>query len=209
MSALGFALFPTALGTFGIAWGERGIVGIQLPEAREAATRQRMRRAYPGAQEAAPPGDIQVAIDGITELLRGQKVDLTGIALDMARVPAFHRQVYEVARAVPPGATTTYGEIAARLGAPDAREVGQALAQNPFSVVVPCHRVLAAGGKLGGFSARGGVATKIRLLTIEGALAAPQPSLFGGDDAPALDPAAAVAHLRAQRPGSGKSPKSR
>ncbi len=200
MSALRFAVFPTALGPFGIAWGERGIVGIQLPEAREAATRQRMLSAFPDAQEAPPPADVQVAIDGITGLLRGQRVDLAGIALDMARVPAFHRHVYELARTVPPGTTTTYGEIAAQLGAPDARGVGQALAQNPFSVVVPCHRVLAAGGKLGGFSARGGVATKIRLLTIEGALAAPAPSLVDGDGALGFDPAAAVAHLRAVDP---------
>jgi methylated-DNA-[protein]-cysteine S-methyltransferase len=200
MSALRFAVFPTALGSFGIAWGECGIVAIQLPEARQAVMRQRMLREFPDAQEALPPADVQVAIDGITGLLRGQRVDLAGIALDMARVPAFHRQVYEVARTVPPGTTTTYGEIAAQLGAPDARGVGQALAQNPFSVVVPCHRVLAAGGKLGGFSARGGVATKIRLLTIEGALAAPAPSLFDGDGALGFDPAAAVAHLRAVDP---------
>jgi methylated-DNA-[protein]-cysteine S-methyltransferase len=196
MTALRFAVFPTALGPFGIAWGECGIVGIQLPEASEEVARKRMLRVHPGAEEALPPPDVQRAVDGIVGLLRGEKIDLTAIALDMTGVPPFHRQVYEAARTVPPGSTTTYGEIARRLAAPDARGVGQALAQNPFSVVVPCHRVLAADGKLGGFSARGGAATKIRLLTIEGAMAAPAPTLFDGDGAFGFDPAAAIAHLR-------------
>lgn len=196
MTALRFAVFPTALGPFGIAWGGCGIVGIQLPEASEEVARKRMLRVHPGAEEALPPPDVQRAVDGIVGLLRGEKIDLTAIALDMTGVPPFHRQVYEAARTVPPGSTTTYGEIARRLAAPDARGVGQALAQNPFSVVVPCHRVLAADGKLGGFSARGGVATKIRLLTIEGAMAAPAPTLFDGDGAFGFDPAAAIAHLR-------------
>jgi methylated-DNA-[protein]-cysteine S-methyltransferase len=196
MTALRFAVFPTALGPFGIAWGECGIVGIQLPEASEEVARKRMLRVHPGAEEALPPPDVQRAVDGIVGLLRGEKIDLTAIALDMTGVPPFHRQVYEAARTVPPGSTTTYGEIARRLAAPDARGVGQALAQNPFSVVVPCHRVLAADGKLGGFSARGGVATKIRLLTIEGAMAAPAPTLFDGDGAFGFDPGAAIAHLR-------------
>jgi methylated-DNA-[protein]-cysteine S-methyltransferase len=196
MTALRFAVFPTALGPFGIAWGGCGIVGIQLPEASEEVARKRMLRVHPGAEEALPPPDVQRAVDGIVGLLRGEKIDLTAIALDMTGVPPFHRQVYEAARTVPPGSTTTYGEIARRLAAPDARGVGQALAQNPFSVVVPCHRVLAADGKLGGFSARGGAATKIRLLTIEGAMAAPAPTLFDGDGAFGFDPAAAIAHLR-------------
>ena len=91
-------------------------------------------------------------------------------------MPALARRVYEVARTIPPGATLTYGEIAARLELPGAaRDVGQALGRNPFPLVVPCHRVVAAGGRLGGFSARGGAATKRRLLAIEGAIA---PDLF-------------------------------
>ncbi len=115
-----------------------------------------------------PPPEIQLAIERIYTLLQGQSSDLSGIRLDMERVPVFERRVYEVARTIAPGETLTYGQIAGRLGEPRlAREVGQALAHNPFPIIVPCHRVLAAGGKLGGFSASGGVATKQRLLSIE------------------------------------------
>ncbi|HVP30896.1 MAG TPA: methylated-DNA--[protein]-cysteine S-methyltransferase [Myxococcota bacterium] len=163
-----FTLFDTALGRCGIAWGGRGIVTVQLPEAREAETRARLRRRFPGAREAPPPPGVARAIGAIVALLRGEPSDLSGVPLDMARVPPFHRRVYEVARTIPPGATLSYGEIAARLGDRGlARAVGQALGRNPFALVVPCHRVLAASGKPGGFSARGGVATKLRLLAIE------------------------------------------
>jgi methylated-DNA-[protein]-cysteine S-methyltransferase len=120
------------------------------------------------------------AIDGIVALLGGEPADLTAVPLDMERLPAFQRAVYEIARTIPPGDTLTYGEIAARLGDPGtARAVGQALGSNPFPIVVPCHRVLAAGGRLGGFSAHGGTATKLRLLTLERARAV-TPSLFDG-----------------------------
>ena len=112
-------------------------------------------------------------------LLQGEASDLTSVELDMARVPPFDRRVYEVARTIPPGSTLTYGEIATRLGERRlAREVGQALGQNPFAIVVPCHRVVAAGGKVGGFSARGGIRTKLRMLAIEGAPAAGLLPLF-------------------------------
>jgi methylated-DNA-[protein]-cysteine S-methyltransferase len=163
-----FTLFETALGTGGIAWGEDGIVGIQLPEPDAASVRARLKRRFGGAVQAEPPPEIARAIEDMRALLRGEAIDLGHVELDMRRVPEFDRQVYAVARTVPPGETISYGEIAMRLG--DrllAREVGQALAHNPFPIVVPCHRVLAAGGKLGGFSARGGVATKQRLLEIE------------------------------------------
>jgi methylated-DNA-[protein]-cysteine S-methyltransferase len=111
------------------------------------------------------------AIDGITALLRGERVDLTDVVLDVDGLPELHRRVYELARTIPPGQTRTYGDIAARLErSGDARVVGEALGRNPFPVVVPCHRVLAASGKLGGFSAHGGAATKRRMLIIEGAL---------------------------------------
>jgi methylated-DNA-[protein]-cysteine S-methyltransferase len=124
---------------------------------------------------------VQRAIDGITTLLRGEATDLSGVALDMERVPPFNRQVYEVARTIPPGATLSYGEIAARLGDPSlARDVGQALGQNPFAIIVPCHRVLAAGGKIGGFSANGGIMTKRRMLAIESVHASDGLPLFGG-----------------------------
>ena len=142
-------------------------------------TRARLRRRFPDAREASPPSPVQRAIEGIVALLRGEAIDLSAVALDMDGVPPFERRVYEVARTIPAGATLAYGDIAARLGAPgEARAVGEALGQNPFPLVVPCHRVLAAGGKVGGFSANGGIATKLRLLSIEGARTSSAPTLF-------------------------------
>jgi methylated-DNA-[protein]-cysteine S-methyltransferase len=175
----GFALFDTAIGRCGIAWGERGVVGVQLPESSEARTRARLRRRLPDVLETPPPAAVQRAIEGIVALLEGERRDLADVALDMADVPAFERGVYEVARTIAPGATLTYGEIAARLGVQgDARAVGEALGQNPFPIVVPCHRVLAAHGRTGGFSANGGIATKLRLLSIERARTSSAPMLF-------------------------------
>ena len=165
---LGFTTFDTALAPCGIAWSERGIVGVQLPEDNAAETRARLRRRFPDARELPPPPEVQLAIDGIVALLNGERRDLSAVTLDMGAVPEFNRRVYEVARTIPPGATLTYGEIASRLGDPGAaRAVGRALGQNEFPIVIPCHRVLAAGGKTGGFTARGGVGTKLRLLAIE------------------------------------------
>src|ERR1700731_1102885 len=178
MTEHGFALFDTDIGRCGIAWGARGIIGVQLPEAGEARTRARFVQRYPRAREAPPPAEVRRVIDGIVSLLRGQASDLSAAALDMDGVPEFDRRVYEVARGIAPGATLSYGEIAARLGDGLARDVGQALGRNPFPIIVPCHRVLAANGKPGGFSASGGVTTKLRLLTIEGAKIPAEPSLF-------------------------------
>ena len=163
-----FTIFDTALGAGGIAWGERGVIGLQLPEPDPARVHARLRRRFPGALETPPTPLIDQAIERICALLHGQSSDLSSISLDMDGVPPFDRRVYELARTIAAGETVTYGQIANRLGEPRlAREVGQALAHNPFPIVVPCHRVLAAGGKLGGFSAPGGVATKQRLLSIE------------------------------------------
>jgi methylated-DNA-[protein]-cysteine S-methyltransferase len=169
MSTLGVALFDTALGRCGIAWGERGIVGVQLPEPA-GAERARLLRRFPDAIEAVPPPGVQQAIDRIAALLRGDSPDLDAINLDMSGVPEFDRCVLQATRRIPRGTTRTYGEIAAEIGDPGAaRAVGQALGRNPFPVIVPCHRVLAAAGRPGGFSAHGGVATKLRMLAIEGA----------------------------------------
>ena len=201
MTAHGFTLFDTPIGRCSIVWGERGIAGLQLPEAREPATRARLRQRFPEASETAPPPEVQRALDRIAALLRGEASDLSSIALDMRRVPAFHRRVYEVARTIPPGATLSYGDVAARVGAPGAaRAVGQALGRNPFAIVVPCHRVLAAGGRVGGFSANGGIRTKVRLLSIEGAEVKGLPALSNGDGTLGFDPKAAVRHLRASDP---------
>ncbi|MET0275553.1 MAG: methylated-DNA--[protein]-cysteine S-methyltransferase [Acidimicrobiia bacterium] len=151
--------FDTPIGTCTITWGTHGIVGIQLPDtARDAA-----------ACDDEPPAEVLAAVDGIRALLRGEACDLSAVPLDMSGVPPFHQRVYEAARTIPAGETATYGELAAEAGSPGAaRAVGQALGRNPFAIVVPCHRITAANGKIGGFSADGGVATKARLLELEG-----------------------------------------
>jgi methylated-DNA-[protein]-cysteine S-methyltransferase len=179
MTELGFALFDTPIDCCGIVWNGRGIAGVQLPETDRRAVRNRILRRFPGACEAVPPADVQRVVDDIAALLNGEPRDLDHAKIDTAALPDFHCRVYDVARTIPAGATLSYGEIAERLG--DrllAREVGKALGQNPFPIIVPCHRVLAAGGKMGGFSARGGVRTKLRLLSIEGAEPG-GPTLFG------------------------------
>ncbi len=171
MQTLGYALFATPLGHCGIAWGPAGLTGVQLPEQDEAATRSRMATRFPDCAESAPPTGTQQAIEALVALLNGrpqEPVDLSDIVLDMDGVPPFHQRVYAVARQLAPGETTTYGELAHRLGEPGAaRAVGQALGSNPFAPVVPCHRILAAGGGAGGFSATGGASTKLRMLLIE------------------------------------------
>jgi methylated-DNA-[protein]-cysteine S-methyltransferase len=170
MNPTGFALFPTAIGACGIAWGTRGIAGVQLPEANESATRERMARRFPVWSEGEPPPDARRAIASIRALLDGEALDLAEIALDLEGIGEFHRRVYEITRRIPPGRTRTYGDIAEELGDKGlARAVGRSLGLNPFAPVVPCHRVLAAGGKWGGFSAHGGAASKLRMLAIEGA----------------------------------------
>lgn len=178
--AIGFCLFETAIGCCGIAWtGDDRLAGVQLPQASEPATRKCMEARFPGTPPAAPPIAVAAVIGRIQALLGGAHDDLLDVPLDVSGVPAFHRGVYEITRRIPPGRTLTYGEIAARLGEPGAaRAVGQALGHNPFAPVVPCHRVLAAGGGAGGFSAAGGVATKLRLLQIEKAQLGAQPGLF-------------------------------
>lgn len=164
----GFALFETAIGRCGIVWTGCGVAGVQLPEGSEGETRARLRRRFPDAREAPPPPEVRRAIDGVIALLRGEPSELESVTLDMSGVPPFDRQVYEAARTIPPGTTRSYGEVAAWMGAPgSARDVGRALGRNPFAIIVPCHRVLAANGKVGGFSARGGVKTKLRLISSE------------------------------------------
>jgi len=178
MSDLPFALFDTAIGRCGVAWSEHGIVAVQLPQPNETQTRKRL--AQRGAtNEALPPPPIAAAIADMTALLAGEKRDLADLDVDLDGVPEFHRRVYAIARNIPPGSTLSYGDIAKRLGGVElSRDVGQALGHNPCPIVVPCHRVLAGGGKSGGFSANGGVKTKLRMLEIEGALVNHTPSLF-------------------------------
>lgn len=171
MTETRYALFDTSLGTCAIAWAERGIVRTYLPEPSADAVRARLLRRLPSAREAEPPDDVRRAIAEITRLLAGEPLDLGWVQLDDDGVPELHRRVYAAARTIPPGSTLTYGDIARRLGDVTlARSVGEALGRNPFPIVVPCHRVLAAGGRTGGFSARGGTETKMQLLRIEGAV---------------------------------------
>jgi methylated-DNA-[protein]-cysteine S-methyltransferase len=170
MSDMAFALFDTAIGRCAIVWCARGIAGVGFPESSEPATRDRLRRRFPKVRESTAPADVQRVIDDIVALLAGAKGDLTYARIDTAGLSDLQRHVYDIARKIPFGATLTYGEIAERLGDRAlARDVGEALGDNPFPIIVPCHRVVAAGNKIGGFSAPGGVNTKLRLLAIEGA----------------------------------------
>lgn len=164
------AIFDTAIGPCAIVWSGRGLLGVQIPEANEVATRARILNRFPAARETAPPREIASVMSGIVALLNGERRDLKDVAIDDDGVPEFNRRVYAIVRQVPPGNTITYGEIAERLGDKNlARAVGQAMGENRCPIVMPCHRVLAASGKTGGFSATGGVVTKLKLLTIEGA----------------------------------------
>jgi methylated-DNA-[protein]-cysteine S-methyltransferase len=196
MGARGYTLFDTPIGRCGIAWGERGVLGVQLPAGRDAELRARLLERVPDAHESEPPVPIAAAIRAITALLSGERSDLSSVGLDMEGLPPFHRRVYEAARSIGPGETLSYGEVAARIGAPGAaRAVGQALGRNPFPIVVPCHRVLAANGGLGGFTATGGIATKLRMLGIETAQRSTGEGL-NGSAVLGFDPADAVEHLR-------------
>jgi methylated-DNA-[protein]-cysteine S-methyltransferase len=174
-----FALFETAIGTCGLVWGETGVLGVQLPERNQAATRARLLRRYPDAKETSPSGDIRKAREAIIALLNGENRDLREIALDTRDLPPLHARAYEIARTIAPGATLTYGDIALALGDRTlAQAVGQALGKNPYPIIVPCHRVLASGGKIGGFSAPTGIALKRKLLAIESVHAHGPPTLF-------------------------------
>jgi methylated-DNA-[protein]-cysteine S-methyltransferase len=164
-----YCVFDTALGTCGIAWSERGVTRFQLPEANRSMTERRLKGRAPSASAAEPPPSIQQAIDAVRRYAAGERIDFSSVALDLRGLEPFNRTVCETARAVGWGETTTYGALAERAGVPgEARDVGQAMGHNPVPLIVPCHRVLAAGNKVGGFSAYGGTATKERMLALEG-----------------------------------------
>jgi len=178
-SETGMTLFDTALGRCGVAWSGRGLLAVALPHARDERTAAGLRRRARDAREATPPATVQDAIDAMVALLDGEPSDLSQVGLDLGAVPTFDRRVAVSAREIPPGETITYGELAARIDAPgEAREVGAALGRNRFPLVVPCHRIVAADGRLGGFSAPGGTDTKRRLLAIERRHAAGPLTLF-------------------------------
>jgi len=174
-----FCFFPTAIGSCALVWRGEAIIGAALPEANEAAARAMLARRFPHAREMEPPAFVAEAIERVTRLLAGEAPDLSQIPLDLSAADEFERRVYAAASEIPRGEVRTYGEIAASLGTPGAaRAVGAALGRNPIPIIVPCHRVLAAQGKSGGFSAPGGTKTKFRMLAIEGARRAGEPELF-------------------------------
>jgi methylated-DNA-[protein]-cysteine S-methyltransferase len=179
MSVRGYTIFDTAIGRCGIAWGDSGIVGVQLPEQREIETRRRLFRLHPDARELRPPLNVEMAIEGIAALLRGEPADLSEVMLDLSGIHAFNARVYAFTRTIPRGETRTYGEVAASLRASGAvHSVSQAIARNPFVIIVPCHRVLEAGGYADKISPNGGSISKRRLLSIEGAGSLSSKTLF-------------------------------
>lgn len=169
--AIGWQLFDTPVGPCGLAWDAQGrLAGSQLPEADAAATAARMARRFGPGPAAEVPARVQAWAERLRGVMAGSGDTLADIPLADEQQPRFHRQVWALARAIPPGETRRYGDLAQQLGGPGAaRAVGQALGANPFAPIVPCHRILAAGGGAGGFSAPGGLRTKLALLQLEGA----------------------------------------
>ncbi len=166
-----YTLFETARGACGLAWGPKGITLVQLPEASPKETEARVLTSRPNATRGVPGGEVSQALSRIAKHLGGASGDLSSVCLDMGQVTPFRQRVYTALRAVEVGSFVSYGELAALADSPGAsRAVGQAMAQNPFPVVVPCHRVLASGKRIGGFSAHGGAQTKVDLLAAEGVL---------------------------------------
>jgi methylated-DNA-[protein]-cysteine S-methyltransferase len=169
-TAHNYLIFETAGGFCGIAWNDVGITRFQLPTRSAEATERMLLRRVTGAEPAAPTPEVAEAVAAVKRYFAGEATDFSGFNLDLGDQDAFFKEIYAAARRVGWGHTTTYGALAKELGAgPEAaRDVGEAMAKNPVALIIPCHRVLAAGGKVGGFSAPGGSAAKIRMLELEG-----------------------------------------
>jgi methylated-DNA-[protein]-cysteine S-methyltransferase len=184
-----YLIFETAAGFCGITWNEVGITCLRLPTRRAEAAEWALLRWTPGAKAGTPTPPVAQAIAAVQRYFEGEATDFSGVELDLGEQEPFFRQVYAAARQVGWGSTTTYGALTTALGAgPEAaRDVGQAMAKNPVPLIIPCHRVLAAGGKIGGFSAPGGSATKIRMLALEGVRVEQPLSKRRADDAPLLN----------------------
>lgn len=165
-----YLIFDTAGGFCGIAWNNVGITRFQLPTKSAVATERILLHRIPGAKPGAATPEVTQAVAAVKRYFEGEETDFSGFTLDLGEQEAFFRQIYDAVRRVRWGQTTTYGALAKELGAePEAaRDVGQAMANNPVALIIPCHRVLAAGGKVGGFSAPGGSAAKVRMLELEG-----------------------------------------
>jgi len=171
-----YLIFETAGGFCGIAWNDVGITRFQLPTKSAEATERLLLRRVTGAETGAPTPEVAEAVAAVKRYFAGEETDFSGFHLDLGDQGAFFQQIYAAARRVGWGRTTTYGALAKELGAgPEAaRDVGEAMAKNPVALIIPCHRVLAAGGKVGGFSAPGGSAAKIRMLELEGVRVEPR-----------------------------------
>lgn len=171
-----YFIFETAGGFCGIAWNDVGITRFQLPTKTAEATERLMLRRVPGGERGGPTPEVLDAVAAVKRYFQGEEIDFSGFTLDLEDQDHFFKQIYAATRRVGWGHTTTYGALAKELGAgPEAaRDVGQAMARNPVPLIVPCHRVLAAGGKVGGFSAPGGSSSKIRMLELEGVRFGPQ-----------------------------------
>jgi methylated-DNA-[protein]-cysteine S-methyltransferase len=171
-----YLIFETAGGFCGIAWSQAGILRFQLPTKSAEATEHLLLRRLPEAQPGTPTPDVQEAVSEVRRYFDGDATDFSRFRLDLEGQEPFFREIYDAARRIPWGETTTYGALAKALGAgPEAaRDVGQAMAKNPVALIIPCHRVLAAGGKIGGFSAPGGANSKARMLELEGVHVGPQ-----------------------------------
>ncbi len=179
MMGRAYAIFDTAIGRCGIVWSSTGVVAVQLPEAREIDTRRRIFQVHPEAREQQPSDNAELAIEGVAALLQGGDPDFSAVSLDAGGVSTFHRRVYETTCAIPRGETRTYHEIAKTLGASGATySVAQAIAKNPYMLIVPCHRVLEAGNYADRLSPYGGVISKRRLLALEGAHPIASKTLF-------------------------------
>lgn len=177
MSDHDFAVFATRHGHVALGWSARGIASLRLPSATAQGAEASLLKRLPGARRAAPPPPIAKLVADIVRYFEGEKIDFAEVAVDLGAQSGFFSEVYAHIRKMGWGETTTYGAVARELGAEPqaARDVGQAMAANPVPLIVPCHRVLAAGGKIGGFSAPGGSDAKARMLEIEGALPAVKP----------------------------------
>jgi methylated-DNA-[protein]-cysteine S-methyltransferase len=176
---IGFCLFETALGVCAIAWRGAAVIEASLPDTDPDTLRRRVQRRLPDAVEGAPSAALAAVVGDVQALLAEGTRDLAHVPVDLTGLEPFALGVLQAARRIPPGRTRTYGQIAAELGEPRAAQaVGAALGRNPIPIIIPCHRVLAAGGKAGGFSAPGGVSTKLKLLAIENAQVGDEPTLF-------------------------------
>lgn len=172
-----YLIFETAGGFCGIGWNGAGITRFQLPARSADATQRNLLRRLPGAGPGSPPPAVLDAIAAVKRYFQGERIDFSDVPLDLDEQSGFFQQIYAAARRIAWGHTTTYGTLAKELGAgpESARDVGQAMARNPIPLIIPCHRVLAAGGKVGGFSAPGGASAKIRMLELEGVQVEPPP----------------------------------